>query len=152
MTATRLRALAERIASAPREAETALFEEAHALLTGHAAPEDTARWTQLIRCGAFNETAIAIYHAMFAERGFQFGSLATKPPCGLASSWRMGDGHAAVHRAATPALALLRAAASESAARMEEETAAKCSVCGGSGWFVTAADGRRTCRHARQAA
>jgi len=110
----------------------------------------------LLDCRAFHETAIAIYRARFAGRGFQFGPVArnaaTPSSLGLASAWRTGDAHAAVYRAATPALALLRAAAADSAARLDEETAAQCSVCGGSGWFITRSNGREICRHRREAA
>jgi hypothetical protein len=151
-----LRAFAGRIAAAPQAQQRALFEQALALFRVGAAPEEAARWEQLLACAAFHETAVAIYRATFAERGFQFGAVACNAAIassqGLASSWRAGDAHAAVHRAATPALALLRAAAADCATHLDEQSAAQCSVCGGSGWFIMQAGGKEICRHGRDAA
>jgi hypothetical protein len=156
MTAEALLVFADRIAGAPAEKEKALFEEALTLFAGFAAREDAARWVQFLRCGAVHETAIAIYRAACGRHGFQFGRAArdgaAAPSRGLASSWRTGDAHAAVHNAATPALALLRAAACDSARRHDENRAAQCSVCGGLGWFTTPANGKHVCRHDSEAA
>ena len=155
MTAKSMRTFADRIAAAPQENEKALFREALVLFSGGTPAQNAARWKRFMRCGAYHETAIAIYCTIFAERGFQFGpparNAAATSSRGLASSWSAGDAHATVHRAATPALALLHAAAIDTAASLDEETAAQCSVCGGLGWFVTEANDKDICRHERGA-
>ena len=153
-TPDRLGDLANRIASATGEDEKRLFDEALAL----SAPSrsDDARWRRFARCGAFSELAMAIYRTHVAEGGFQFGAAPPDPAirssAGIATTWRAGDAHAEVHRAATPALALLRAAAVESVRRADMRRAARCSLCGGRGWFVTPANSKQMCRHERDAA
>ena len=157
MTAKLMRDFANRIASASPQDEKNLFNDAQELFADAITAVEATRWHELICFGAFNEAAIAIYQKVLAERGFQFGPLAYDARAavrsrGLASSWRIGDDHAAVHSAATPALALLHAAMADSAKSMEECETANCSLCGGLGWFLTATNDKELCRHARQVA
>ncbi len=156
MTAETLRGFADRIATAPGNSERELFAQALALFADHATVKECARWKRLLRLGAFNEMAVAIYRTEFAECGFQVGAypagVTIASSGGFASTWRAGDAHASIHRAATPALALLRAAATEKAGRIDAQRTAQCSVCGGLGWFVTSANRKQICSHQREAA
>jgi hypothetical protein len=140
---------ADRIASAPRDDEEELFEGAITLFGD--ANGKSAGWREWIGLGAFNELAVAIFDSTQAECGFQFGAAprqaTRKMPGGLACTWRAGDAHTAVYRAATPALALLYAAVAEGARRADAFKAAQCSRCGGLGWFMTSANTKHVCQH-----
>jgi hypothetical protein len=152
MSAERLRDLADRIASAGPDSEAILFEEALALFGDDASDEEIARWQRYVGLGAFNELAVTIWRIRFAGTGFQLGALAGAASNGIANTWRNGDAQATVHQAATPALALLRAAATEAANTLDAQSAAQCPTCSGRGWFVTADARKQVCRHERAAA
>jgi hypothetical protein len=98
--------------------------------------------------------AMALHRGALAGCGFQFGSPplnpSQSPPRGIASIWSAGEPHAGIYEAATPALALLRATATESARRIDARTMARCSVCGGLGWFVTSGNRKQICQHGHQ--
>jgi hypothetical protein len=149
-----LRDLASHIASACAAREKQLFCEAVTLF--RPSREEGVRWLSLVRREAFNELAVAIFRSRLPDYGFQFGSRPHKPgpapACGIASTWREGDAHAAFHEASTPALALLRAAMAELSVQDDALRAAACSTCGGSGWSVNPANGKQICRHEHEAA
>ena len=113
--------LADRVGAAEPSGQKPLFEEAVALFA--ATPEERARWRQCLRARAFHELAVAIFTAHFTGWGFQFGMLAGPAPKGIATIWRAADAQSSLHQAATPALALLRGAATESANTLDARTA-----------------------------
>jgi hypothetical protein len=152
MSAERLRDLTDRIASAGPDSEAALFEAALPLFMDDAPDDEIERWQRCVHLGAFNELAVAIWRARFAGSGFQLGALAGAASKGNANTWHNGDAQATVHQAATPALALLRAAATEAANTLDAQTAAQCPACAGRGWYVTADARKQVCRHEQAAA
>jgi hypothetical protein len=157
VTAAQLQALAAEIGNATRAQERQLFEQAVALLGETVGGRERTRWKRLVRIGARNECAVAIYLSICGECGFLFGAAAASYATsvttqGLANTWRKGDAHAAVHQAPTPALALLRAAVARAAERATAQAALHCPECRGLGWFITRGNERQMCRHARHAA
>lgn len=147
MTADALRNLADSIGAAGPGDEVALFTEALSLFV--ATPEEVARWRRYLRVGAFHDLSVAIFTTHFAGWGFQLGTLAGATPRSIANIWRQGDAQSSVHQAATPALALLRAAATESVNTLDARAVNECPACGGRGWFVTVGARKQLCRHER---
>jgi hypothetical protein len=150
MSADALRQLSDRIGSAGPDAEAALFAEALPLFA--AIQEEHPGWRRYLCVHAFHDLAVAIFTTQFPGWGFQFGTLAGTSPGSIANVWREGDAQSSLHHAATPALALLRAAATEAASALDARTAAQCPACDGRGWFVTVGARKQVCRHEYAAA
>ena len=148
-----LNELTLRLTTATHDDEETLFREAAHLLPTDAAAFEPARLTQLIRLRAFHEGAVRLYRRALPEHGFQFG---IPPPLAdgtgarpLAIAWRRGDPASIPYRAATPALALLAAAAGEAAKARETSIRAACSSCFGLGWYLTWDNTKALCRNCR---
>jgi hypothetical protein len=154
MSAEALRDLADRIAGGSGAEERSLFEQA--MTAFDLAGDRRSHCNRHLHLDAFNELAIALYRSACADAGFQFGMTAsdvnTSAMKGLAHTWRAGDAHASTHRAATPALALLLAAATERADQLDAVSAGRCPDCRGLGWFISTANRKVVCRHERCAA
>ncbi len=135
-----LDALELRIASASRNEEARLFGEAMGLVGADA---DVGR---LCAAQAFADAAIRLHRALLPAYGYHLGETAARK--GLASTWRRGEAQTLPFEAATPGLALLRAAAHAAARQIQRETRAACGICGGLGWTITRKGGKRVCRHA----
>lgn len=104
-----------------------------------------------LAAGALTDAAIAIFREALPKCGFK---LVMPPPApggdvrhAYASVWPRGEAHAVSHRAATPAMALLRATQAESARRLNAITLADCAVCSGVGWFIASSGVKQTCGH-----
>jgi hypothetical protein len=145
MTADEWRAFVGWIASAPGEDEDAVFEEGIERLG--ASRHETDRLEALFNLGAFAEVAMAIWRYAFPDRGFVFGTTIGAAPKGVAWTWEQGASHGETCEAATPALALLKSWATESAKRADAREAAECTRCRGLGWYVTRANTKVICRH-----
>jgi hypothetical protein len=151
-----MRRFAEQIGTVDPADEPRCFDQGTAMLGAHLSAAEFARWKSFADLRAYNEAAVALYRGAFPEQGFQFGLTAAVSEHarsrGLASTWRPGDPHAAIHDAATPALALLRATAMSLADRLDRQMREQCAICDGLGWFITAANRKKICRHGREAA
>jgi hypothetical protein len=101
---------------------------------------------QLIAAGAYTDCAIALHRLVLPHSGFELGR--THSGSAFAGSWHHGDAQIASTRAATPALALLRATATEMAKSWRSEQRARCPTCNGRGWYVTEKNRKEICRHA----
>ncbi|MGD0191429.1 MAG: hypothetical protein ABSD74_11865 [Rhizomicrobium sp.] len=147
MTADVLRDFASRIGAARVADQRQIFDEMQPIFC-ETAPQPSC-WLGFKALGAYNDAAIALYRDMLPDFGFQFGTHAPYEDGikGLATTWRASDSHAAVFEAATPALALLRATAATVASRLDAQQMQSCSLCGGLGWFITAANRKQICRH-----
>lgn len=148
MNANELREFAGRIAAANASCEQDVVEESLGLFAHGAPSQEHSRWSQLVSAGSFNEAAMAIFRASFAQHGFQFGAL----PFGsqaraYAQVWASSDATARIYRAATPAMALICATAVEAAEREDAGRMARCPVCNGMGWYVTESNSKQMCRH-----
>jgi hypothetical protein len=146
----RLRDLELRLAAARPGHEAELVEDAARLL----ANEATYRVQSFRDAGAFADAAILVYRAALPDSGFQFGlgpRLDDRPRRGTALIWQRGDAHAMPYVAATPALALLRAAVTEIANLRDANLLAACLVCRGLGWYITADNRKQMCRHGKGA-
>jgi len=143
-----LRGFADRIGRST--AEDLLFTEAGQILLARAAVGDLAQFHRFLRASAYTDAALLLYRAVLPDWGFQLG---LSPPSRdrqavpLASSWRAGDRSATPCQATTPALALLRAAATNRASEIEACILAECPQCRGLGWYVTAENRKQICRH-----
>jgi hypothetical protein len=142
-----------RLSTAASADEEALFHEAAHLLLPDAATFDADRLSQLIRLKAFHEGAVGLYRLALPGHGFQFGM---PPPLAdgtgarpIAIAWRRGDSASIPYRAATPALALLAAAAGEAAKARETGARAACSSCFGLGWYLARDNTKMLCRSCR---
>ncbi|MGB8365509.1 MAG: hypothetical protein ACLQUZ_14610 [Rhizomicrobium sp.] len=140
------------IATADGAHEAFLFEEAARLLLPDAEREHIFRLRQWIDERAFAQAAICLHHHALPAYGFQIGEM---PPGaaqkrGVASTWRRGEHRALPFTAATPGLALLRAAASAAARAAEASMQADCAFCRGVGWISGVGGSKAICRHGRQ--
>jgi hypothetical protein len=144
----RLRDLEARLANARPGHEAELVEDAARIL----ATETAYRVQRFRDAGAFADAAMLVYRAALPDSGFQFGlgpRLGTRPRRATALVWQRGDACAMPYIAATPALALLRAAVTETSNLRDADLLAACSVCRGLGWYVTADNRKQMCRHGR---
>jgi hypothetical protein len=144
----RLHDLELRLAAARPGQEAELVEDAARILAGEAG----YRVRAFRDAGAFTDAAILVYRAALPDSGFQFGlgpALCGRPRAATALVWQRGDAHALPYRAATPALALLRAAVSETSNLRAADLLATCPICRGVGWYVTADNRKQMCRHGR---
>ncbi len=144
----RFRDLELRLAAARPGHEAELLEDAARIL----ANETMYRVEAFRRAGAFADAAMLVYRAALPDNGFQFGlgpRLDDRPRRATALVWRRGDDCATPYIAATPALALLRAAANETAKLREADLLAACPTCHGLGWYITADNRKQMCRHGR---
>jgi hypothetical protein len=144
----RLRDLEARLAPARPGHEMELVGEAARILAG----ESAYRVDRFREVGAFADAAMLVYRAALPDSGFQFGlgpRLGARPRRATAIIWQRGDAQAMPYVAATPALALLRAAVSETANLRDTDLLAACPICRGLGWYVTADNRKQMCRHGR---
>jgi hypothetical protein len=144
----RLRDLELRLAAARPGREAELVEEAARLL----ANETTYRVQRFRDAGAFADAAMLVYRAALPDGGFQFGlgpAVGDRPRRATALTWQRGDSCAMPYIAATPALALLRAAVTETSNLRDANLLAACPICRGLGWYVTAENRKQMCRHGR---
>jgi hypothetical protein len=144
----RFRDLELRLAAARPGHEPELVEEAARIL----ANETTYRVQMFRDAGAFADAAMLVYRAALPGSGFQFGlgpRLDVRAHRATALTWQRGDACAMPYRAATPALALLRAAVSETTRLRESSALAACPTCHGLGWYFTAENRKQMCRHGR---
>jgi hypothetical protein len=128
-----------RIAAASRNDEARLFGEALGLAGADA---EIAR---LCTANAFADAAIRFHRALLPAHGYHLGETAARK--GLASTWRRGEAQTLPFEAATPGLALLRAATHAAARQIQRDARAACGICGGLGWTITRKGGKRVCRH-----
>jgi len=143
-----LRRFAERIGDGT--AEDLLFAEAGQRLLARVAVADVARFHRFLRARAYTDAALLLYRAVLPDWGFQLGLSPVsrdRQAVPLALSWRAGDRSATPCQATTPALALLRAAATNRASEIEACILAECPQCRGLGWYVTAENRKQICRH-----
>lgn len=144
----RLRDLELRLAAARPGHEAELVEDVARLL----ANEATYRVRMFRDAGACTEAAMLVYRAALPDSGFQFGlgpRLGDRPRRATALVWGRGDAHAMPYIAATPALALLRAAVHETTRLHDANVLAACPTCRGLGWYVTADNRKQMCRHGK---
>jgi hypothetical protein len=144
----RLHDLELRLAAARPGFEAELIEDAARIL----ANETTYRVQMLRDAGAFADAAMLVYRAALPDSGFQFGlgpKLGDRPRRATALIWQRGDACAMPYRAATPALALLRAAVTETKRLRDADLLAACPTCRGLGWYITADNRKQMCRHGR---
>jgi hypothetical protein len=116
------------------------------------AHETSYRVQRLRDAGALADAAILVYRAALPDGGFQFGlgpRLDDRPRRATALVWQRGDAYAMPYRAATPALALLRAAVTETSNLRDADLLAACPICRGLGWYITADNRKQMCRHGR---
>ncbi len=121
---------------------------------GILASETIYRVQSFCDAGALADAAILIYRAALPDSGFQFGlgpAHGGRPRHATALIWQRGDACAIPYRAATPALALLRAAVTETSNLRDADLLAACSICRGLGWYITADNRKQMCRHGRSA-
>ncbi len=137
-----LRELELRIAQASRKDEAAIFQ---AVVRDAAANAASSEVTRLCAAQAFADAAILVHRGLLPANGYHLGETAARK--GLASTWRRGEAHTLPFEAATPGLALLRAAAHHAARQIERDRRAHCGICGGLGWTITRKGGKRLCRH-----
>jgi hypothetical protein len=71
-------------------------------------------------------------------------------PEASASIWRRGEAQALSWRAATPALALLRAIRNELYDRLEAQLLRCCAQCNGIGWYIAVNGAKQICQHAHR--
>jgi hypothetical protein len=97
------------------------------------------------------DTAIAAAGKLLPDYGFK---LVLPPPLAdgtrpepFASAWRRGETRAATYSAATPALALLKAAQCERDKLGDRDRLQSCSHCRGVGWYIATGGIRYVCRH-----
>ena len=143
-----LRDLELRLAAARPDHEAELVEDAARSL----ANETTYRVRTFRDTGAFADAAMLVYRAALPDGGFQFGlgpKLGDRPRRATALVWRRGDACALPYVAATPALALLRAAVSETSNLRDADLLAACPTCRGLGWYITADNRKQMCRHGK---
>lgn len=100
---------------------------------------------------AFTDAAIALIRHALPDHGFKI-TLPPPLPDGagaqaFATAWRRGEAQAMAWHAATPAIALLRAAEGEYAAHRDSQSLAACCECHGLGWYVTRDGAKQMCRH-----
>lgn len=136
-----LETLAAKLDAATPSDEAALVAEAARLLL----PDDDAALA-FCRGHAFADAALTLHRKALPFHGFQFGDLAFGKR-GLASNWRAGDASAMPFEAATPALALLRAAVRVRLRECETEARLRCVHCRGRGWRLMRDGEKRICRH-----
>jgi hypothetical protein len=144
----RLQDLEARLATARPGHEAEMVEEAARVL----ANETTYRVDRFREAGAFADAAMLVYRAALPDSGFQFGfgpNLGARPRRATALVWQRGDACAMPYIAATPALALLRAAVTETSNLRDRDLLAGCPICCGLGWYVTADNRKQMCRHSR---
>jgi hypothetical protein len=144
----RLRDLELRLANSRPSHEAELVEEAARIL----ANEATYRVQRFRDAGAFADAAMLVYRAALPDSGFQFGlgpRLDDRPRRATALIWQRGDACAMPYIAATPALALLRAAVNETSNLRDADLLCACPICRGLGWYVTADNRKQMCRHGR---
>ena len=148
-----LNELTMRLTTAAGEDEGALFREATRVLLRDTATSDADRLARLIRLEVYHEGAVRLYRLALPEHGFQFG---VPPPLAdgtgarpIAIAWRRGDPASIPYRAATPALALLAAAAGEASKAQETSVRAACTSCFGLGWYLTRDNTKALCRRCR---
>jgi hypothetical protein len=148
-----LQELELRLAAAGPRDEAQLIDAAARVLLREAA--DRARLRSFRDADAFADGAMLVYRAALPDSGFQFGlgpRLAARPRTATALAWQLGDTCAMPYRAATPALALLRATVNETARLREANAMAACPTCRGLGWYITADNRKQMCRHGRGSA
>jgi hypothetical protein len=97
------------------------------------------------------DTALAAVGEMLPVYGFK---LVVPPPLAdgtrpepFASAWHRGEARAVSYSAATPALALLKAAQCERDKLRDRELLRSCTRCRGVGWYIATGGIKQACRH-----
>lgn len=107
--------------------------------------DDRERLAHHLTGSAYSEATMLLHRRMLPAYGFLVGQ--SPAGRGMARHWRASDSHARPFEAATPALALLRAAAFGLMLERDRDLQRGCAMCGGIGWTI-ARDGRKhLCRH-----
>jgi hypothetical protein len=147
--AAALNDFAAKIAAADCGEEGVLFAEALPLFLH--APDHIFLARQWIERRAFAEAAMFLHRLALPAHGFQLGEMPAGAVRhrGRASTWQRHEHRALPFAAATPGLALLRAAANAAVRSAETHARAKCETCRGLGWIVTADAGKHICGHQR---